>query len=99
VWQRFGDSAYLSAFAGLRCNGDRHLRCNRAIPAIFTADFRIGEDFNVGSKHAVRISLTIRNLTNHTNPLQVHNNSGDPLYGTFFGGYGRHFIPDFDFLF
>ena len=68
-------------------------------PRYFTADFRIGEDFNVGSKHAVRISLTIRNLTNHTNPLQVHNNSGDPLYGTFFGGYGRHFIPDFDFLF
>ena len=44
-------------------------------------------------------SLTIRNLTDHNNPIQVHNNSGDPLYRSFFGNYGRHLLADFDFLF
>jgi hypothetical protein len=68
-------------------------------PAYFTADLRVGKDFTVATKHAVRISLTFRNLTDHNNPLQVHNNSGDPLYGSFFGNYGRHVLADFDFLF
>ncbi|WP_263366516.1 TonB-dependent receptor [Edaphobacter bradus] len=68
-------------------------------PAYFTADLRVGKDFTMATKHAVRISLTFRNLTDHNNPLQVHNNSGDPLYGSFFGNYGRHLLADFDFLF
>lgn len=68
-------------------------------PRYFTADVRLSKDFNVGSKHAVRFSLTFRNLTNHNNPLQVHNNSADPLFGSFFGNYGRHEFPDFDLLF
>ncbi len=68
-------------------------------PRYFTADLRIGKDFNVGPKHAVRLSVTLRNLTNHTNPLQVHSNSDDPQYGLFFGNYGRHELLDFDFLF
>lgn len=68
-------------------------------PRYFTADLRIAKDVTVASKHAVRLSLTFRNLTNHNNPLQVHNNSADPLYGTFFGNYGRHELLDFDVLF
>jgi hypothetical protein len=68
-------------------------------PRYFAADFRIAKDFKVASKHAVRLSLTFRNLTNHNNPLQVHNNIDDPLYGSFFGNYGRHELPDFDVLF
>jgi hypothetical protein len=68
-------------------------------PRYFTADFRVAKDFTVRSKHAVRLSLTFRNLTNHNNPLQVHNNIADPLYGTFFGNYWRHELPDFDVLF
>jgi hypothetical protein len=68
-------------------------------PRYFTADLRISKDFSVRSKHAVRFSLTFRNLTNHNNPLQVHNNSADPLFGSFFGNYGRHEFPDFDLLF
>ena len=68
-------------------------------PAYFTADLRVGKDFTVAAKHAVRISLTVRNLTDHNNPLQVHANSADPLYGSFFGNYGRHLLADFDFLF
>lgn len=68
-------------------------------PRYFTADLRISKDFSVASKHAIRLSLTFRNLTNHNNPLQVHNNVDDPLYGSFFGNYGRHELPDFDVLF
>jgi hypothetical protein len=41
--------------------------------------------------------LTFRNLTNHNNPLQVHNNIADPLHGSFFGNYGRHELLDFGF--
>jgi hypothetical protein len=68
-------------------------------PQYFSADLRAAKDFSVGSQHAVRLSLTARNLTNHTNPLQIHNNVADPLYGEFFGNYGRHYLADFDFLF
>jgi hypothetical protein len=39
-------------------------------------------------KHAVRLSVTLRNITNHNNPLQLHNNSNDSLYGTFFATMG-----------
>jgi hypothetical protein len=68
-------------------------------PRYFSADVRSSKDINVGTHHAVRLSITIRNLTNHTNPLQVHNNIADPQYGFFFGNYGRHYLFDFDFLF
>jgi hypothetical protein len=68
-------------------------------PRYFSADIRAAKDLNVGPHHAVRLSLTVRNLTNHTNTLQVHNNVADPQYGMFFGNYGRHYLLDFDFLF
>jgi hypothetical protein len=68
-------------------------------PRYFSADARIGKDLPLGSHHAGRLSITARNITNHTNPLQVHDNVADPLYGTFFGNYGRHFLADFDILF
>jgi hypothetical protein len=68
-------------------------------PRYFSADVRASKDLNVGPHHAVRFSLTVRNLTNHTNPLQIHNNVADPQYGVFFGNYGRHYLVDFDFLF
>ena len=68
-------------------------------PRYFSADVRTSKDVNVGAHHAVRFSFTIRNLTNHTNPLQIHNNVADPQYGMFFGNYGRHYLVDFDFLY
>jgi outer membrane receptor for ferrienterochelin and colicin len=68
-------------------------------PRYFSADVRASKDLNVGPHHAVRLSFTIRNLTNHTNPLQIHNNVADPQYGMFFGNYGRHYLLDFDFLY
>jgi hypothetical protein len=68
-------------------------------PRYFTADARASKDINVGPKHAVRFSVTGINLSNHQNPLQVHYNTSDPQYRTFFGNYGRHMLVDFDFLF
>jgi Carboxypeptidase regulatory-like domain len=68
-------------------------------PRYFSADARFSKDLNLGAKHAIRLSLSGINLTNHSNYLQVHNNTGDPQFGTFFGNYGRHLLVDFDFLF
>lgn len=68
-------------------------------PRYFSADASLSKDIKVNGKHAVRLTLTGRNLTDHTNPLQVHSNIADPAYGTYFGNYGRHLLVDFDWLF
>ncbi|HEX4714544.1 MAG TPA: hypothetical protein VH164_06420, partial [Ktedonobacteraceae bacterium] len=68
-------------------------------PRYFSADVRGAKDIKVGAHHAIRFSLTVRNLTDHTNPLQIHNNIADPQYRIFFGDYGRHYLFDFDFLY
>jgi hypothetical protein len=68
-------------------------------PGYLSADARIAKDLNINPQHAIRLSLTIRNITNHDNPLQVHNNIADPQYGSYFGNYGTHALLDFDFLF
>ena len=69
-------------------------------PRYFSANARVSKDLNLGPKHAIRLSLSGINLTNHSNYLQVHNNTGDPgKFGTFFGNYGRHLLVEFDFLF
>jgi hypothetical protein len=68
-------------------------------PNYFSLDMRVSKDVQVNPAHAVRVSLTVRNLTNHFNPLEVHSNLADSQYGTFFGNYDRKFLFDFDFLF
>jgi hypothetical protein len=68
-------------------------------PDYLSADARIAKDININAQHAVRLSLTVRNITNHDNPLQVHANNADPQYGSYFGNYGTHALVDFDFLF
>jgi hypothetical protein len=65
----------------------------------FSADTRIMRDFKISAKYTVRLSLTGFNLTNHFNPLAVHDNVADPQYGVFFGNYHRRYRFDFDFLF
>ena len=35
----------------------------------------------------------------YSGTLKVHDNVADPVYGTFYGNYGRHFLADFDILF
>ena len=68
-------------------------------PRYFSLDVRVSKDIQVSPKHAVRLSGTVNNLTNHFNPLEVHSNIADPQYGTFFGNYDRRVTFDFDFLF
>jgi len=68
-------------------------------PNYFSLDLRASKDIQIGPKHAVRLSGTFTNFTNHFNPLEVHSNVADPQYGTFFGNYTRRFVLDFDVLF
>ena len=68
-------------------------------PRYFSSDVAVAKDFQVRQEHAVRLTLTVQNLTNHFNPLQVHANIGDPQYGQFFGNYNRKYLLDFDYLF
>jgi len=68
-------------------------------PRYFSLNLRASKDIQVDSKHAVRLSGTVTNLTNHFNPLEVHSNIADPQYGVFFGNYPRRFVLDFDVLF
>lgn len=68
-------------------------------PRYFSLDLRVSKDIKIGKKHAIRLSGTVLNLTNHFNPLEVHNNIADPAYGAFFGNYSRKVYMDFDFLY
>jgi len=68
-------------------------------PRYFSSNVRVSKDIQINPKHAIRLSATIINLTNHFNPLEVHYNVADPLYGTFFGNYNRKLLLDFDFLY
>jgi len=68
-------------------------------PKYFSFDARLAKDFAVTSKYTARVSVRGLNLTNHSNPLAVRSNTDDPLFGNFFGNYGRRFKLDFDVLF
>ena len=68
-------------------------------PKFFSADARLSKDVKVNEKYSLRFSLSVLNMTNHFNALDVHANTGDPQYGVFFGNYKRLFRGDFDVLF
>jgi len=68
-------------------------------PGYFSLDTRLAKDFAVTSKYTARVSVRGLDLTNHFNPLAVRSNVADPLFGNFFGNYGRRFKLDFDVLF
>jgi hypothetical protein len=68
-------------------------------PNFFSADARVMRDFKVSPKYSVRLSITGFNLSDHFNPLAVHANIDDPVYGVFFGNYHRRYRFDFDVLF
>ena len=68
-------------------------------PRYFSLDLRVSKDIQITPKHAIRLSTTVMNLTNHFNALEVHSNVTDPLYGRFFGNNNRKVLFDFDFLF
>ncbi len=68
-------------------------------PRYFALDLRMSKELQVSAKHAVKLSVTVRNLTDHFNPLEVYSNIADAQYGRFFGNYDRKFLFDFDFLY
>lgn len=68
-------------------------------PNYFSLDARLAKDFPLTPKYTARIAVRGLDLTNHFNPLAVRSNTADPLFGNFFGNYGRRFKLDFDILF
>ena len=67
-------------------------------PNFFSFDLRVSKDIQY-KKHAVRISVSGFNLTNHWNPEAVRWNTADPQFGQTLGQRPRRFRADFDFLF
>jgi hypothetical protein len=53
----------------------------------------------VNEKYSLRFSLSMLNMTNHFNALDVYANTGDPHYGVFIGNYKPKLGGDFDVLF
>jgi hypothetical protein len=68
-------------------------------PNFFSLDLRVAKNFAVGSDHAVQLSFSVFNLTNHWNPESVRWNTADPQLGEFLGQRPRRFRVDFDLLF
>jgi hypothetical protein len=62
-------------------------------------DERMSKNITVKSKYTARISMSVLNVFNHFNPLDVHANIADPLMGTFFGHYKRRYRADFELVF
>ncbi|MDX2033576.1 MAG: carboxypeptidase regulatory-like domain-containing protein [Blastocatellia bacterium] len=83
----------------------------RRFPNFFSFDSRFARDFEINrtvervfgkklqDRYSVRLSLSVYNLTNHFNPPSLHNNTGDPQFGLFFGQNKRRFRVDFDVIF
>ena len=72
---------------------------NRRFPTYFSADARVAKDVKLNSKYTLRPSISITNITNRFNPIEVHNNIADPQYGQFFGTYNLHLRFDLDLVF
>ena len=68
-------------------------------PPYLSVDARISKDIKVSDKYTLRFSVVGSNLTDHFNPISVHANTADPLYGVFFGEYRRRYTADFDVIF
>lgn len=68
-------------------------------PDFLSLDSRVSKDFRINDKYALRFSVSGFNVTNHFNPLQVHSNVDDPVYGSFFGTHKRRLRLDFDVIF
>jgi Carboxypeptidase regulatory-like domain len=68
-------------------------------PHFFSADSRFSKDLKVSAKYAVRLSLSLFNMTDHFNPEGLHTNIADPAFGSYLGQRGRRYTVDFDVLF
>jgi hypothetical protein len=62
-------------------------------------DERISKEVPLMGRYRARISASVLNALNHFNPIDVHSNTADPQFGTFFGHYKRRYRADFEILF
>jgi hypothetical protein len=46
-------------------------------PMYFSADARVAKDVKLNSKYTLRPSISVTNITNHFNALEVHANTAD----------------------
>ena len=94
-------SCNVSAAPGVRSISQRYsgIPNRHRFPHFLSVDSRFSKDLKVNANHSIRLSISGFNLTNHFNPEAVRSNTGDPVFGYFFGHRGRRFTADFDFLF
>jgi TonB dependent receptor len=62
-------------------------------------DERMLRDFKISHKYTARFSVSALNILNHFNALDVHANTGDPRFGTFFGHYKRRYRADVEIIY
>ena len=58
-------------------------------PNYFSLNTRVSRDFQVSRKYALEASISLTNITDHFNPLEVHANNADPQFRKFFAYYDR----------
>ena len=68
-------------------------------PTFFSLDAELSKDFKVTPKYAIRLSVKAFNLTDHFNPRNLRNNTGDPQFGSFLNSYRRYLTGGFDIIF
>jgi hypothetical protein len=69
------------------------------LPMYFSADAPVAKDVKLNSTYTLRPSISVSNITNHFNALEVHVTTADPQYGQFFGNYDRHMRFEVDLVF
>lgn len=72
-------------------------------PRFFSVDMKLSKEFHIPipmfKKHLMRGSLTIFNLSNHSNPRDVFNNVSSPYFGHFVGDQHRFLDTTLDILY
>ena len=74
------------------------------LPAFASLDLKVTKDFRVSflpwvRSHKLRVGLTVFNLTNHSNPRDVYNNTASPFFGDVAGFQHRFFDASFDIVY
>lgn len=72
-------------------------------PRFFSLDMKLSKEFHLPlplfRKHLMRGSLTVFNVSDHTNPRDVFNNASSPYFGHFVGNQHRFFDSTLDVLY
>lgn len=72
-------------------------------PTFLSLDLKLGREFTLPlpwiKNHRMRGALTVLNLTNHSNPRDVYNNTTSPVFGHFVGFQHRSFETALDILY